>query len=71
MLKQEAETRPIMHYGVCPTCTKKTPFDLVGIQKWPERVAQRLNIPEEQTIWQCRHCETTVMEDSILFETAS
>lgn len=71
ILNHKSETGSKIHYGVCPTCSKKTSFDLIGIQKWPKRVAQRLNIPLEQTIWQCRHCETTVMEDSIQFETAS
>jgi hypothetical protein len=68
MPTQNMETLPILHYGTCPSCKTKTPFDLLGVQRWPERVAKAAGLPEEQTVWQCRHCHTTLMEYSILQE---
>ena len=61
----DEETGPITKYGVCPSCGKTTEFDLLGIQRWPERVAKKAGLPQEQTVWQCRNCETTLMEASL------
>jgi len=66
MLQQnQVETRPILHHGTCPTCNEKTSFDLIGIQNWPEKVAKLAGFAATQTIWQCRNCDTTLMEPSL------
>ena len=70
MATQQMKTQPINHYGICPSCGAKTAFDLLGIQRWPERVAKAAGVPEEQTVWQCRNCHTTLMEMSINKESA-
>jgi len=59
------DTQPIIQYGVCPSCGAETTFELLGIQRWPEAVAQKLNIPQEETIWQCGNCDTTLSESSL------
>jgi rubredoxin len=59
------DTRPILHYGTCPSCGEKTSFDLLGIQSWPEKVAQAAGFPAIQTVWQCRNCDTTLLEPSL------
>ncbi len=59
------ETLPILHYGTCPSCGEKASFDLVGIQHWPEKVAKATGFPAIQTVWQCRNCDTTLMEASL------
>lgn len=63
-----AETRPILQYGICPSCGEKTPFDLLGIQSWPEKVAEAAGFSSVQTVWQCRNCDTTLMEPSLNFD---
>ena len=59
------ETLPILHYGICPSCNREASFDLVGIQRWPEKVAKATGFPVIQTVWQCRKCDTTLMEASL------
>ena len=65
MPSETNKTSPITLHGVCPSCGKTTEFDLLGIQRWPERVAKKAGLPLEQTMWQCRNCETTLMETSL------
>lgn len=60
------ETHPMMHNGTCPSCAQVTGFDFLGVQQWPERVAQLAGIPAKQTVWQCQKCLTTLMEASII-----
>lgn len=67
MTQQGVDTRPILRYGVCPSCDKETSFDLIGVQNWPTEVARKLKVSETQTVWQCRSCDTTLMEPSIQF----
>ncbi|MEL6309746.1 MAG: hypothetical protein AAFV98_05970 [Chloroflexota bacterium] len=59
------KTRPITHYGICPTCNNKTGFELIGVQTWPKPVAEKMGMPMEQTVWRCMACDTTLMEPSI------
>ena len=59
------ETCPILHDGICPSCGEETSFDLVGIQQWPEKVAEATGLPAIQTMWQCRDCDTTLLEASL------
>ncbi|MGB7339509.1 MAG: hypothetical protein WBC91_11510 [Phototrophicaceae bacterium] len=59
------KTKPILHHGICPSCGEETPFDLLGIQAWPEAVAKITGLPAIQTVWQCRNCDTTLMEPSL------
>lgn len=53
-------------YGICPSCNVNTSFTLLGIQRWPEKVAKSAGLPLEQSMWQCDNCITSVMGDSIL-----
>jgi ribosomal protein L37AE/L43A len=62
---QHVETQPILHHGTCPSCQKMTDFNLLGVQLWPESIAKAAGVPVEQTVWQCRNCDTTLMENSI------
>lgn len=59
------DTKPILHYATCPSCGEKSSFDLIGIQYWPEAVAKATGFPAIQTVWQCRNCDTTLMEPSL------
>ena len=59
------DTRPILHYGTCPSCGETTSFDLIGIQHWPEDVADKAGFSPIQTVWQCQKCDTTLMEPSL------
>ena len=65
MSAETNKTSPITLQGVCPSCGKTTTFDLLGVQRWPERVAKKSGLPMEQTMWQCRNCATTLMEASL------
>jgi ribosomal protein L37AE/L43A len=65
MPTQIEKSDPLVHVGVCPSCGQATKFDLLGVQRWPEAVAKKAGLPMEQTIWQCRNCETTLMEASL------
>jgi Fe2+ or Zn2+ uptake regulation protein len=64
MVGRSENTDHLIHHGTCPSCGIITTFDLLGIQRWPERVAKRLGFAREQSVWQCRSCHTTVMEAS-------
>jgi len=66
MITRPNETQPILHYGICPSCHAKTPFDLKGVQRWDAEIAAQLNVPPIMTVWQCRNCDTTLMEPSII-----
>ncbi|MGJ3241086.1 MAG: hypothetical protein ACFE0Q_20415 [Anaerolineae bacterium] len=63
--EQEINTHPILHHGDCPSCRANTSFDLVGVQTWPEHVAQQLDMDPVQTVWRCRHCQTTLMAPAL------
>ncbi|MEM9955743.1 MAG: hypothetical protein AAF846_29355 [Chloroflexota bacterium] len=63
--RQNEKTRPILHHGICPSCEEETEFDLAGIQVWPEAVAEKVGVAAVQTVWQCRNCDTTLMEPSL------
>jgi len=65
MSAETNKTSLITLQGVCPSCGKTTTFDLLGVQRWPERVAKKSGLPMEQTMWQCRNCATTLMEASL------
>jgi ribosomal protein L37AE/L43A len=65
MSAETNKTSPITLQGVCPSCGKTTTFDLLGVQRWPERVAKKSGLPMEQTMWQCRNCATTLMQASL------
>ena len=65
MATENEKTGPIILQGVCPSCGKHTTFDLLGVQRWPERVAKKAGLPIEQTMWQCRNCQTTLMQASL------
>lgn len=69
MSAMPAETHyPSMCRGTCPSCRQYTSFKLLGIQRWPEKVAKSANLPMEQALWLCNHCETTLMEQSFTQE---
>ena len=55
-------------HGICPSCQNKTEFTLLGIQRWPKKVALSAGLTMEQAMWQCSHCITSVMEDSIIHD---
>lgn len=65
------DTKPILHYATCPSCGEKTSFDLIGLQHWPERVVKSTGFPAIQTVWQCRNCNTTLMEPSLNIDQAT
>lgn len=44
----------------CPTCGAMSNFTCIGVQTWPERVAQALQIPTETALYCCSNCETTL-----------
>jgi len=46
----------------CPTCGVKTTFTYLGDQRWPPKVAKKMNMPEVVHLWQCGHCQTTITE---------
>jgi len=52
-------------HGTCPTCGAKTNFHFLGVQTWPQAVADKMGVPTEQKIWRCLACDTTLMEGSI------
>lgn len=62
------EKKQTQLYGICPSCETHSSYILLGIQRWPEQVAKQLGVPVEQAIWQCEHCKTSLMEDSIQIE---
>lgn len=64
-MRNLVDTRPILQFGTCPSCQKEASFDLIGIQRWPDNVAKAAGLSPIQTVWQCRNCDTTLMEDSL------
>jgi len=64
-MRNLVDTRPILHYGICPSCHEEASFDLIGIQRWPDNVAKAAGLAPVQTVWQCRNCDTTLMEQSL------
>lgn len=44
----------------CPSCHNKSHFTYIGTQNWPPRVAQKLGIPSQATLWRCDNCHTTI-----------
>jgi hypothetical protein len=48
--------------GNCPTCGKATRFIFLGEQRWPEKVAAKLDLPAIMLQWRCEHCQTTLTE---------
>lgn len=44
----------------CSSCHNTTSFTYIGKQVWPLRVAQRLNMPQQTTLWRCDVCHTTI-----------
>ncbi|MDQ7027925.1 MAG: hypothetical protein Q9P44_20485 [Anaerolineae bacterium] len=65
MLNQIKDTSSITLFGICPSCGANTEFSLLGIQRWPERVAKKAGLPLEQSLWQCCNCDTTLMDASL------
>ena len=63
------EHAPILHRSTCPSCGAETSFQFLGIQRWPEKVAESLGLPAEQSMWQCSTCHTSLMEESIKIQT--
>jgi hypothetical protein len=53
------------HYGFCPTCRQETRFQYLGEQRYPERVAQKLNINPVVMLWRCENCHTTMSENEL------
>ncbi len=52
--------------ATCPTCMSSVEFILLGEQKWPAEVAEKLGLPATITLWSCPHCLTTVSEPDLL-----
>jgi hypothetical protein len=52
--------------GICPSCGHTGEFTLLGVQKWPARVAQAAGVPEVVGLYQCACCKTTVSEVDLL-----
>jgi len=44
----------------CPSCHNTSSFTYLGKQVWPQRVAQKLNVPQISTLWRCDICHTTI-----------
>jgi hypothetical protein len=52
--------------AMCPTCNYNGEFELLGEQRWPEEIAQRLGVPAVIRLWSCPHCLTTISEPDLL-----
>jgi rubrerythrin len=45
---------------ICPSCGSDAGFMFISEQRWPERVAKKLDIAPLVTLWRCLTCDTTV-----------
>jgi len=52
--------------ATCPTCNHSGEFELLGVQKWPPQVAEKLGLPSEIPLWSCPHCLTTISDPDLL-----
>lgn len=50
----------------CPCCAQAAQFTLLGIQKWPARVAAAAGLPEAMGMYRCELCLTSVSEKDLL-----
>jgi len=46
----------------CPSCQKISSFVYIGQQKWPEKVARKMGVPQLIRLYVCQSCKTTVSE---------
>lgn len=53
---------PQRRQAICPTCAQRTTFTYSGEQRWPSRVAEKMNVAPVMTLWHCDHCHTTLSE---------
>lgn len=44
----------------CPTCETLAVFHYVGVQTFPEAVAEQLGFPTEIHLWRCGNCHSTI-----------
>ncbi len=51
--------------GVCPSCGEETVFRYNGQQKWPEHIAETMNIPPIITLWNCDICHSTISDNAL------
>ncbi|MCA9914118.1 MAG: hypothetical protein KC496_12250 [Anaerolineae bacterium] len=49
----------------CPSCGMLTTLHYAGVQHWPAAVAQAVGLPQEQILWQCSNCHTTLLDSSL------
>jgi hypothetical protein len=54
--------------GGCPACHHYGTFTLIGVQKWPLKVAAHTNLPPQMGLYACPNCDTTVSETVLLNE---
>lgn len=59
---------PPTRTATCPTCGKHSTFTFHGEQRWPEKVAKAMNLPEVIVVWQCDTCDTTLLEPNLNFD---
>ncbi len=52
--------------ATCPTCNHSGEFSLLGVQKWPPQVAEKLGLPSEIPLWSCPNCQTTISDPDLL-----
>jgi len=55
----------------CPSCGTQTTLVVAGVQHWPASVAQATGLPQEQILWQCENCHTTLLDSSLVPELVS
>jgi hypothetical protein len=47
--------------GCCPACNHYATFTLIGVQKWPLRVAAVTNMPTQIGLYACPSCDTSFL----------
>jgi hypothetical protein len=53
-------------FAICPSCNHSGDFALLGVQRVPLEVAQKLGLPTSIVLWSCPHCHTTVSEPDLI-----
>lgn len=60
-----------VRHCTCPSCGTQTTLIYAGLQCWPAAVAQATGLPQEQILWQCANCHTTLLDSSLAPNVAS
>jgi hypothetical protein len=55
-------TQPASMKAHCPSCAQTGEFTLLGIQRFPAKIAIAAGLPESFGLYRCEHCDTSISE---------